>query len=189
MWQALLEKDRELFLWLNGSGSPAWDAFWLALSDKWLAIPLYLLLAWAAWRQFGWKGTAVLLVAVALLITCTDQLANFFKYGVARLRPCHDPALEGLVRLVKASCGGSFGYFSAHAANSFALATFFSMLWGPGYRAAKGMLLLWALFVAVSRIYLGVHYPLDVATGILFGGLFGWMFARLFLLARQKWSL
>lgn len=187
MWEALLERDQEAFLWLNSLGSPGWDAFWLLLSDKWAAIPLYLVLLLLAFRQFGARRTLVLLVFIALLITCTDQLANFFKYGVGRLRPCHDPEIAPAVRLVKASCGGRFGFYSAHAANAFGLAVFFATLWERKRQVWAALLILWAVLVGFSRIYLGVHYPLDVVSGFLSGGILGWIFARLYTFGLQKW--
>ncbi|MGB5403582.1 MAG: phosphatase PAP2 family protein, partial [Robiginitalea sp.] len=105
---------------------------------------------------------------------------------VQRLRPCYEPELEGLVRLVKSSCGGRFGYFSAHAANAFGLATFFAVFWGQRKRLWGALLLLWAVVVGYSRIYLGVHYPLDILTGFLAGGLLGWLFAQLYKKADQN---
>lgn len=186
MLKTLLEYDREVFLFLNGLGSQGWDAFWLALSDKWIAIPLYAMLLWLSLKAFGIKKTLLLLVAVALLITASDQLANFFKYGVQRPRPCHEESLQGVLRLVKAGCGGKFGYYSAHASNTMAAALFFTVLLGHRYKILIPVLLLWAIAVAFSRIYLGVHYPLDVLSGGLAGAFLGWLFAKLYLLALKK---
>ncbi len=129
------------------------------------------------------------MVFVALLITVSDQLSNFFKYGIGRLRPCHDPELMDLVRLVKSRCGGKFGYFSAHAANSFALAVFFGPILKSQWRAIWVVLLVWACFVAYSRVYIGVHFPLDILTGAALGSLFGWLFSKLFIFALRKFSL
>ena len=189
MLEEILHMDHEAFLFLNNIGSPAWDGFWLFMTGKWSSIPLYLVLLVLTGRLLGLKKTLVLLVTVALLITVCDQLSNFFKLGVGRLRPCYDPELSGLFRLVKASCGGKFGYFSAHAANSFAAAAFFAHLFRPKYAFMAWVLILWAGVVAYSRVYIGVHFPLDVLSGALVGTLMGWLFFRLFIFALDRTRL
>ena len=186
MLEVLVEYDRKLFLFLNGLGSATFDGFWLFVTNKWGSIPLYVILLLLSIRYLGWKRTGVLLVAVGLLITNTDQLANFFKYGVGRLRPCHDDQIFELMRLVKRSCGGKFSYFSAHAANSMALASFFYFVLRDHIKKLAPLLLLWALLVGYSRIYIGVHYPADVLTGIFIGYLFGWLYAKLYIFALHK---
>lgn len=186
MLERLVQWDKELFLFLNGLGTGTWDGFWLFLTNKVSSIPLYALLLFFTHRYLGTKKTLTVLVAVALLITATDQLANFFKYGVQRHRPCHDLDIDMLVRLVKKSCGGRFGYFSAHAANSMALASFFGMLLRGHVKHMDGFLFSWAVLVAYSRIYIGVHFPLDVLTGAVVGMLFGRLFAKLSIFAFQK---
>ena len=93
------------------------------------------------------------------------------------------------MRLVKSRCGGKFGYFSAHAANSFALAVFFWHILKSELKHVGLVLLIWAFFVAYSRIYIGVHFPLDVITGALLGSLFGWLFSKLFIFALRKFSI
>ena len=189
MLDELILADQELFLYLNNLGSESWDSFWLAITDKFVSIPVYALLLFLILKYFGIKRTLVILVFVALLITSTDQLANFFKYGVQRLRPCYEEGIFEAMRLVKSSCGGKFGYFSAHAANSFALASFFGLLLRPQLKYVGLILILWAGFVAYSRIYIGVHYPLDLISGALVGMLFGWLFYRLHIFVQTKYAL
>ena len=123
------------------------------------------------------KKTLWLLLTIALLITFTDQITNAFKNGFQRLRPCHEEALDGLMRRVKSSCGGKYSYFSGHASNSFAIATLFVTLFAKRFQAMR-LLFVVAAFVAYSRIYIGVHYPLDVLSGALFGAFGGWLFAK-----------
>lgn len=189
MLEDLIHLDKELFLFLNKLGSDSWDGFWLFVTKQSSWYPLYLVLLFFSYKKFGTRKTMLILVFVALLITCTDQLSNFFKYGLKRLRPCYDPGLDGLVRLVKNSCGGKYSYFSAHAANSFAVAFFFTYLLGNTYKILGVFLIIWALFVAYSRIYIGVHFPLDVLSGAAVGMLFSWLFAKLFLFTIHKYDL
>ncbi|MGB5238899.1 MAG: phosphatase PAP2 family protein [Flavobacteriaceae bacterium] len=189
MLEELIQLDRNLFLFLNNLGTESWDGFWMFLTDKWSAVPLYVLLLWLSYRQLGLRKTLVLLISIALLITCTDQIANFFKYGVKRLRPCYDEEFAGMMRLVKSYCGGRFAFFSAHASNSFAIAGFFALLFWKQIRIMSSILLVWALLVAYSRIYIGVHFPLDVIAGALVGLLFGWLFYTLFTFGVHKYSL
>ncbi len=189
MLETLIQYDKELFLYLNTMGNNSWDAFWLFMTNKWGSIPVYIILLFLAYRQLGLRKLGVLLVAIALLLTATDQLANFFKDGIERLRPCHDITVNELMRLVKSNCGGKFGYFSAHAANSFGVAFFFVQVLKSKYRFFSVLLLLWAALFSYSRIYLGVHFPLDTVTGIVIGSLFGWLFAKLFIFALHKYRI
>ncbi|MEM9647975.1 MAG: phosphatase PAP2 family protein [Bacteroidota bacterium] len=186
MLEQLVELDKELFLYLNGLGTTTWDGFWMFMTRTRNSAPLYLFLLYLVYRNFGPKRTLVVLVAVALLITCTDQLSNFFKYGIGRLRPCHDAEISELMRLVKSYCGGKFSYFSAHAANSFAPAMYFTLLFRKKVPFIGMFLIFWALIIGYSRIYIGVHYPLDVVTGMTMGALFGWVFSKLTIFAFQK---
>ncbi len=173
--EKLAELDRELFLYLNNLGSENWDWMWIAISDKWMAIPLYALLLYLIFRKFGWKPTLITMVVVALLITATDQLANLFKHGFERPRPCRQEGVMEYARFVAERCG-RFGYFSAHAANSTGVAVFLSLLFKKHYPKLFVFLLIWAVVVSYSRIYLGVHYPGDVITGMFIGAVFGYLF-------------
>lgn len=176
--EKLAELDRELFLYLNNLGTERWDWLWIAISDKWMAIPLYALLLYLIFRKFGWKPTIITMVVVTLLITATDQLANLFKHGFERPRPCRQEGVMEYARYVAERCG-RYGYFSAHAANSTGVAVFLSLLFKRHYPKLVIFLIFWAIVVSYSRIYLGVHYPGDVITGMIIGVLFGYLFYHL----------
>ena len=177
---SLLLWDQELFLWLNSLSSEPFDAFWMTVTDKRYTIGLYAILTAVMSKRLGWKNTLWMLLVITLLITFTDQVTNLFKDGFKRLRPCHEAVLSDVMRQVKPGCGGKYGYFSGHASNSFAMATFFVVLFARHFKRLRWLFVVAAL-VAYSRIYIGVHYPLDVISGTCFGTLGGWLFTKLYL--------
>ncbi len=185
MIEELLKYDTELFLFLNKLGNTSWDGFWQIVTEKWSSIPIYAFLLYLVYKHYGLKGTLVVLVSVALMITATDQLANLFKYGIKRPRPCQVDTLQETMRYVAVRCG-RYGYFSAHAASSMAAAVFLSLLLKKWYHYLPFLLLFWAAVVAYSRIYLGVHYPLDIVTGMFFGALIGFLFYKVQLWGQRK---
>jgi undecaprenyl-diphosphatase len=83
------------------------------------------------------------------------------------------------MRLVKPNCGGKYSFFSGHASNSFALALFFGGFMKSYQRILPYVLLIIAGLIAYSRVYIGVHFPLDIICGALVGSLIGWSLYRL----------
>lgn len=185
----LLEWDTEIFLWLNSLGTETWDPFWLQVSEVVTWIPLYGVLLFLVIRAL--KGRAILwaLLVLVLNVFLTDQGSTWlFKEQFERLRPCHVEVLIDQIRLVKGGCGGQFGFLSAHASNTFGLAVLIGLILRRRYRWLLPVLLMWASFVAYSRIYLGVHYPLDLIAGALYGSLCGYLLYQLYLwlISKQK---
>ena len=186
MLEQLLQYDKELFLYLNSLGTPTWDGFWLVVTNKLTFIPLYTILLFLVYKKFGLKALLLIIVIVALMITFTDQITNLFKYVIAkRPRPCREEDMQGVMRFIAPRCG-RYGFFSGHSANSMAAAVFAGLLLKPFYKKLIFILLLWSAIVAYSRIYVGVHYPLDIVCGMAFGALSGFGFYKLQIYARQR---
>ncbi|HBG71840.1 MAG: hypothetical protein A2W93_12760 [Bacteroidetes bacterium GWF2_43_63] len=178
--------DRKLFLLINGAHSDAADFFYYWVSYKYTWIPFYILLLVLSIRVLKNKWW-LLLIFVPLLVAATDQASvHLFKNVFLRYRPCHNLDLQETVHLVNGYCGGKYGFISSHAANSFGLATFTWLILRHNYRYWFWILFVgFAGMVAYSRIYLGAHYPADVAVGALvgisFGALFYYLMHRFFL--------
>ena len=174
----ILGLDTKMFLAINGWHSEAWDGIMWWVSGKTTWWPFYLLLiGYMGWRK-RWQ-LVPMVVFIILVIVLTDQTSvHFFKNVFHRLRPCHEPALEGLVHLINNVCGGQYGFISSHAANTFGVASL-CLLW-IRKRWFTVLMVFWALLVSYSRVYLGVHYPGDVLIGGLWGAGCGWLIFMLF---------
>ncbi|WP_026464553.1 phosphatase PAP2 family protein [Adhaeribacter aquaticus] len=179
MLQYLLNLDKDLFLQINGQHHPFWDVVMVWVSNKFFWIPFYIGLAAFLVYLFR-KKSAGLVAIIGLAIASADLFSSaFLKPYVGRLRPCKDATLEGLINVVDV-CGGKYGFVSSHAANSFALAMILALVLHPKYTWLKILLLIWAVVVSYSRVYLGVHYPGDILGGALLGSMVGYLWASLF---------
>jgi undecaprenyl-diphosphatase len=176
--------DRDLFLFLNSINSPWWDKFMVVVSAVLTWVPLYVFVLVLLAIKYK-RITLIIIPVVILAITASDQLSvHAFKEVFLRLRPCHEPALEGLVHTVNDKCGGMYGFVSSHAANSFTFAVLsLGLVRGKWYTI---FILFWATIVAYSRVYLGVHYPGDIIGGAMLGVVIGYAFLRLFQLMDKK---
>jgi undecaprenyl-diphosphatase len=176
--------DQQLFLFLNSLNSPFWDQVMYALSGKVIWAPLYLAILIFLGIKYQRKFLIILLFII-LAVTLADQFSvQFFKNTFQRLRPCHEPSLEGLVHLVRGECGGQFGFVSSHATNSFNVALLSLLFIKRRWYTIS--IILWAAIVGYTRIYLGVHYPGDVICGSLLGALIGWSVYKLYILTDNK---
>ena len=168
MLEKLIELDKELFVYLNDMQSPFWDPIMVFASDKYVWVPFYLgLIGYVIWK-YKRQSIPMLLLAVLTIAMADSITSGIFKPYFARLRPCHDETLSDVINLV-AGCGGKFGFMSSHAANAFGFAVFFNLILSDRYTIFKVILVVWAVVVSYSRIYLGVHFPGDVVGGAIVG--------------------
>ena len=186
MIETLIELDKELFFFLNGLHVDWLDQVMFWISDKKIWIPFYAFLAYLIIREYKWKAV-IWLAGIGLAIAASDQiLSGLMKPFFERYRPSRDPDLEGLVYTINGYTGGRYGFASSHSGNTFALATFFFLLFRNKY-SWIGLLFLWAAIVSYSRIYLGVHYPGDILIGAIVGTSLAWIFFNLSCMVKKKY--
>lgn len=183
MLEKILSIDTELFVFLNGLGSEKYDGFWLIITKQTSWIPLFLFLLYLIFKKLGTKQTLYLMLFVTILLVFTDQIANVFKNGFQRLRPCNNPEINTFIRIVQSRT--SFGFFSGHATSSMGVATFLYLIFKKDFNHFW-LLFLWPLIFAYSRIYLGLHYPLDILSGYLFGGILGFLMFKFYRMAQKR---
>lgn len=168
--------DERLFLWLNFDGGSILDSVMSAISGVVLWIPLYLYIAWAVLRKYGWKSMLAFLVCLALAMGIADMLCGIFKHtGLlkslwadfpARNRPMFDVAVRDLAHVVSYA-HGPYGTVSAHAATTAAMAILSALVLRK--RWYSWTIAFIVLLISYSRIYLACHFPQDIALGLAVG--------------------
>lgn len=191
----IISLDRSLFWWINTHHNTFLDWTLWVFSQHWSWAVIILAAYCLATLRHDRRGWLWVLTGVVLCFLLADQISNnAIKDGVQRLRPCH--AMEG-VRMFHTGKGGLYGFVSSHAANSFAIAMFFSLMYRKKRKAdtcgekrgdekdgcgTKGeddsrwgsrwmtpLMFAWAFVVCYSRSYLGKHYPGDLVGGAILG--------------------
>lgn len=187
----LHEADQSASLWINSLSVPWTDGMWMMFSDKLFWAPVYIFCIVFLFSRLGWKKALVVIASLALAFGLCDQVSNIVKHAVARLRPCYSfRMLDGGLNVLEKR-GGFYGFFSAHAANAFAIAVCLTF----GIRNDKSLKyngflvasLAWATLVSVSRIFVGKHYLGDVLVGTIIGLAIGCACGFLARYVIRKW--
>lgn len=172
----LSDIDARLLLIVNGAHSPFFDSVMWCISGRWIWVPFYAVLAYLLFRRMSWKRASICLVTIGLIILAADQAcATLIRPEIGRLRPANlNNPLSSFVHVVNGYRGGRYGFPSCHAANTFALAVFMSLV--IRHKWFTVMMFSWAFIVSYSRMYLGVHYFGDLFCGATIGSLFAVLF-------------
>ncbi|MBS9463267.1 phosphatase PAP2 family protein [Flagellimonas sp. 389] len=177
MLKRILEWDRDTFIYLNNLGVENYDVFWSTVTNISTWIPLFLFfivllfIKFSTLEAFYKLATALCLVVFIILIT------NLTKVTVARLRPNNTEEINTLIRILKTPM--DFSFFSGHAASSFSITVLFFLFVRTKLKWAF-LFFIWPILFATSRIFVGVHYPLDILVGALVGILSAVLFYRLY---------
>tara|TARA_R110002050_G_scaffold14313_8_gene45302 strand:- start:2665 stop:3225 length:561 start_codon:yes stop_codon:yes gene_type:complete len=166
MLDKLLTWDRETFIYLNSLGIEKYDQFWGIATNISTWIPLYIIFFILLTVKQPKKEGLLKVASVVLLLLFIVLLTGVTKEWVGRLRPSADESLNTLIRIIKGSEG--FSFFSGHSSFSFALTTMVVLFLKEKVKWIWAFYL-WPIFLAFSRIYVGVHYPIDLITGAVVG--------------------
>lgn len=177
MLERILQWDRETLIYLNSLGIEEYDLFWSTLTNIYTWIPLFLffflLVFWKYPRKEAIYITLTIISLIAFILVATDLTKGFFE----RLRPNNNTEINSIIRVLKNP--SSFSFFSGHAASSFSITTLMVLFLRKKIRWCW-IFYVWPLLFALSRIYIGVHYPVDIIVGAIVGLLTAFAFFNLY---------
>ena len=171
----LIEYDKQLLLYLHSKGSLTWDAFWIFITNPLHWIWLFFVIYFLGYKIFGFKKTTIISIFIAVSGIVSLWLVNWIKNGVQRLRPINDTSINESLRVLIEQ--KDFSFVSGHATVSFTIAFLSFWILKKHYKHAY-ILFLFPILFAYSRIYLAVHYPIDIIVGMVLGFLIALLFYK-----------
>ena len=183
MFDSLIQKDKELLIYLNNLGSEQWDSLWLFITNQLNWAPLFLVIIILIFKNLGWKKGTFLFLFLIVMVAFSDQFTNMIRGIFERLRPNNDTSINHLLRtLINPQ---SYSFTSGHATTSTAFTVFIYLLFRDKYKYIK-LMFLFPLVFAYSRLYLGVHFPIDIICGATVGTSIGFTFFKIHTFLQRK---
>lgn len=179
MLQDIIQIDQNLLIYLNNLGSTKWDSLWLFITNQFFWTPLFILIFYLTIKSYGWKTGGFLILSMIVLVAFSDQFTNFIKNTVQRFRPNNNEEIKHLLRVLINP--QSYSFMSGHATTSTFFSVYVLLLLKDNYKYIY-LILFFPLVFSYSRLYLGVHFPIDIFVGILIGV----TFANLYFILSKK---
>jgi undecaprenyl-diphosphatase len=186
MIEHIVQLDKHVFHFINtGLANPFFDWLMPILRNAHSWIPLYIIIIFLCLWKYKKQG-AIIIIFIALSAGVADYTsAHLFKQEVKRLRPCNDPTMIN-VKLRINGCGTGYSFPSTHATDHFAMAIFICFVFYKRWRWVWLWAILWAASISFAQVYVGVHFPVDVFAGALYGTLVGYLLSLLFKKIQPK---
>jgi undecaprenyl-diphosphatase len=177
MLKRLLEWDRDAFVYLNSLGIEEYDRFWATITDIVTWVPLFIFFIILLFLKFPKREAWFKFLTIIGLIIFITAITHWTKISVARLRPNNTEEINTLIRILKSPTDYSF--FSGHASSSFSITTLVFLFLKEKIKWAA-LFFIWPILFALSRIYVGVHFPIDIIVGMVVGILSGLLFYKIY---------
>jgi len=173
-------------IYLNNLGTDFLDPIFMYITHQINWWPFFLIIIFLLLKKISLKQFGLLLLILTVFFVFTDQMTNLVKYSVDRLRPVNDPLIEPYLRVLRKANSPSF--FSGHASNSSGSILIIFLIMKRYYKYAW-LIFFFPLIFAYTRIYLALHYPLDILCGYIFGIASGFLSYYIFRYFNNKYKL
>jgi len=186
MFEHLIHFDQHLFHIINHDwANPFFDSVMPLLRTPKNWIPLYIIIVCFCLWKYRLRGLVIIALIAASAGVADFTSASIVKPAVHRLRPCRDPVVSK-TDMERATCGSGYSFPSTHATDHFAMAIFMAIVFCKRWRWVWFWAILWAGLISFAQVYVGVHYPIDITCGALYGSFVGWLISRLFYWLEKK---
>lgn len=177
MLDKILQWDRDAFVYLNSLGIEQYDVFWSTVTKFPPWLPLFAFIIILFFVKFPKREATAMILILLVMVVFVATVTDLTKNVVARLRPNNDEELNTLIRILRSPSGYSF--FSGHASSSFSVITITVLFLRRKFKWVY-LFYIWPILFAMSRVYVGVHFPIDLIVGALVGIISAWLFYRLY---------
>lgn len=177
MLDKILQWDRDAFVYLNSLGIEQYDVFWSTVTKFPPWLPLFAFIIILFFVKFPKREATAMILILLVMVFFVATVTDLTKNVVARLRPNNDEELNTLIRILRSPSGYSF--FSGHASSSFSVITITVLFLRRKFKWVY-LFYIWPLLFAMSRVYVGVHFPIDLIVGALVGIISAWLFYILY---------
>ena len=163
---SLINYDKQLLIFLHSKGSTTWDIFWIFITKPTHWIPPFFIVFFLGYKAIGFKKTSIITLITALSGIISLLIVNSIKNNIQRLRPINDASINKSIRILVEQ--NDFSFVSGHSTVSFTVTFILFWILKKHYKYSF-LLFLFPILFAYSRIYLAVHFPIDIIFGMLLG--------------------